>query len=241
MSACVPGWLRPTALLQAELIVPADAGRLRVASVLLERHGQTYAQQAGIRLADEPGPLFQLLCLALLLSARIRADVAVAACRALADEGWTTPQALSSSSWEARVRVLNHAGYARYDESTARMLGETAALLMDRYGGDVSGIRSEAQHDPHRERTLLQQFPGIGPVGSAIFAREVQVVWHEVVPFADGKALAVAGRLGLGEDVGSLVQLADDPGEFTLLVAALVRCGLARDGDGVLEAAKPVD
>jgi len=46
---------------------------------LLDRYGETHAEQAGIRLADKPAPLFQLLVLALLLSARISASVAVAA------------------------------------------------------------------------------------------------------------------------------------------------------------------
>jgi hypothetical protein len=46
---------------------------------LLDRYGRTYADQAGIRLLDEPGQLFQLLVLAQLLSARIGATVAVAA------------------------------------------------------------------------------------------------------------------------------------------------------------------
>ena len=44
--------------------------------VLLERHGTTYAQDAGIELRDTPAPLFQLLVLANLLSARIGAKVA---------------------------------------------------------------------------------------------------------------------------------------------------------------------
>jgi hypothetical protein len=209
-----------------------------VLSVLLDRHGQTYAQQAGITLTDTPAPLFQLLCLALLLSARIRADAAVAACRALGDQGWTTPQRLSGSAWEERVRVLNHAGYARYDESTARMLGASAALLLDRYEGDLGRMRAEAGRDPGRERALLQQFPGIGPVGSAIFTREVQAVWDEAFPFADDKALEVASRLGLGDGVEALADLVDGSAAFTLLVAALVRCGLARDVHGVREAAQ---
>lgn len=37
---------------------------------ILKRYGTTYAQQAGIRLADKPAPLYQLLVLATLLSAR---------------------------------------------------------------------------------------------------------------------------------------------------------------------------
>ncbi|MFE0877827.1 hypothetical protein ACFW4X_23735, partial [Streptomyces smyrnaeus] len=44
---------------------------------LLKRHGRTYADEAGITLRDTPQPLYQLLVLSLLLSARIRSDIAV--------------------------------------------------------------------------------------------------------------------------------------------------------------------
>ena len=46
---------------------------------LLDRYGRLYAEEAGIRLADRPGPLYQLLVLATLLSARISAEIALAA------------------------------------------------------------------------------------------------------------------------------------------------------------------
>ncbi|MEV6612241.1 hypothetical protein [Kutzneria sp. NPDC051319] len=39
---------------------------------LLDRFGATYAHEAGITLRDKPAPLYQLLILATLLSARIR-------------------------------------------------------------------------------------------------------------------------------------------------------------------------
>jgi hypothetical protein len=39
---------------------------------LLDRYGCPYAEQAGIRLADRPVPLYQLLVLSTLLTARIR-------------------------------------------------------------------------------------------------------------------------------------------------------------------------
>jgi hypothetical protein len=57
---------------------PRDSQQ-QVVAVLLDRYGRSYAADAGIRLADKPGPLYQLLVLATLLSARISADVAVAA------------------------------------------------------------------------------------------------------------------------------------------------------------------
>ena len=47
----------------------------------------TFAEDAGIRLADEPAPLFQLLVLCMLQAKPIRADVATATARALFDAG----------------------------------------------------------------------------------------------------------------------------------------------------------
>ncbi len=59
----------------------------RVLRELLDTHGRTYAEEAGIRLKDTPQPLYRLLVLAHLLSARIRGSVAVATARALQDAG----------------------------------------------------------------------------------------------------------------------------------------------------------
>lgn len=209
-----------------------------VVDVLLDRHGRTYAAEAGIRLGrNTPAPLFQLLCLSLLLSARISAEVAVRACRALLDAGWTTPLRLADSTWSARTRVLNESGYARYDESTSRMLGRTVDTLLRRYEGDLRRLRDAANRDPDEERRLLQDFTGIGPVGASIFSREVQLVWDEQYPYADDRALVAAERLGLGGDPVDLQQLTDGVEQFTTLVAALVRCGLAGDHDEVIAAA----
>ena len=62
--------------------------------LLLARHDRTYAQEAGIELADMPAPLFQLLVLANLLSARIGAGAAVATARELFAAGFRTPEAM---------------------------------------------------------------------------------------------------------------------------------------------------
>jgi hypothetical protein len=209
----------------------------RVAVALLDRHGRTYAEDAGIRLRDTPAPLFQLLCLSLMLSARIRGEAAVSGARALFDTGWTTPDHLAASTWEQRVKVLNENGYARYDESTARMLAQTTDLLLDRYDGDLRQLRAAADGDVATVQRLLEEFTGMGSVGAAIYCREVQLVWDEVRPFADDRALQVAERLGLGSDPEALEARTDSPEELTRLVAALVRCGLDHDEDAVLEAA----
>jgi hypothetical protein len=88
------------------------------------------------------------------------------AAKALFHQGWTTPQKLAATSWDGRVRVLNHAGYARYDETTARMLGDTTALLLEKYKGDLRKLRHKAGGDPDEERRLLKEFKGIATSAS---------------------------------------------------------------------------
>src|ERR671930_549871 len=97
------------------------------------------------------------------------------------------------------------------------MLGDTAQLLLDRYGGDLRRLRADAGRDPGAERRLLKQFKGIGDVGVDIFFREAQRSWSELYPFADRRALHAAGRLGLGSDVHGLTRLASGD-DFVALV-----------------------
>lgn len=70
---------------------------------LVDRTGTTWAEEAGIRLEDEPAPLYQLLVLATLLSARIDASIASAAARELFDAGMGTAEG-------ARLVGLPHTG-----------------------------------------------------------------------------------------------------------------------------------
>jgi endonuclease III len=193
---------------------------------LLERYPRTYAEEAGIRLGrGTPSPLFRLLVLSILLSARIRASIAVAAARALFDEGWTTPRKLLDAGWERRVKVLNRSGYARYDERTSAMLGDTCEHLLDRWGGDLRKLREEAGRDPARMRELLKEFKGIGDVGVDVFFRDAQGAWKELRPWFDDRALRAAGELGLPRDPRRLAELAPR-GDAARLASALVRAGL---------------
>lgn len=76
------------------------------ARALLETRGTTYAEQAGITLADKPSPLYRLLVLATLLSTRIDAGIAVAAARELSAAGFRTPQQMLEATWQQRVDAL---------------------------------------------------------------------------------------------------------------------------------------
>nr|QLJ96298.1 hypothetical protein HZU44_14965 [Micromonospora carbonacea] len=201
------------------------------ARVLLERQGRTYAQDAGIRLADRPGPLYQLLVLATLLSTRIRASVAVAAAREMFAAGYRTPQAMEAAGWQARVDALGRGHYRRYDERTATMLGTGAQLCLVRWHGDLRRLHREADGSPAALRRLLTEFPGIGPTGADIFLREAQSAWPDVRPYADRRTLAGAQRLGLPADPRGLARLVDGA-EFGRLASALVRVTLDEDSAG---------
>ena len=203
------------------------SGQRDLAHRLLTAHGRTFAADAAITLRDKPAPLWQLLVLSLLLSTRISSDIAVATARELFSAGWRTPGHLRESTWQERVDALGRGGYRRYDESTATRLDDAAALLLDRWKGDLRRLRDEAESDPRRIAELLQTFDGIGPTGASIFLREVQQVWPAVRPFADELVLKGARAAGLPQDAESLAGLVDD--DFASLASALVR--IARDPD----------
>ncbi|MEE1755327.1 endonuclease [Streptomyces sp. SP18CS02] len=205
----------------------ARSGAEKTVRVLLTEHGRTYAEEAGIHLRDTPQPLFQLLVLADLLSARIRAATAVDAARALFAAGMRDARRMRDATWQQRVDALGEGHYRRYDERTATQLGEGAELVLDRYGGDLRRLRAEADGDRDEVRTLLREVPGIGPAGADIFLREVQGVWPELAPCLDSKALEGAKRLGLPEDPAELAGLVEAAG-LPRFAAALVRAALDR-------------
>ncbi|MFI5856338.1 endonuclease [Streptomyces parvulus] len=209
-----------------------STGQRRIVRALVDTHGRTYADEAGIRLRDTPQPLYRLLVLSHLLSARIRGSIAVATARALYDAGLRDPRRMAAADWQERVDALGRGGYRRYDERTATQLGEAAELLNERWGGDLRRLRKEAGGDVAEERRLLREFPGVGPTGVDIFLREAQLVWPEAGPTLDRKALQGAERLGLPADPDRLLDLAGKT-EPAVLAAALVRAavdkGVAED------------
>ncbi|GAB4589679.1 endonuclease [Nocardia sp. IFM 10818] len=199
-----------------------------IVRALLDRAGTSYAREAGIKLADKPAPLFQLLILSQLLSTRISADIAVAAARELIGSGYNTTHRVADAEWQELVDVLGRARYRRYDESTATRLGANVAFLLDEYHGDLRRLAAEADHRPCRLAQLLQQFQGIGPTGAEIFLREVQDTWTWIRPHFDERALEGAAELDLPADPQSLHDLCPE-GRTADLAAALVRVTLDRD------------
>jgi endonuclease III len=193
-----------------------------IARTVLDRYGTTFTDDAGIELEDSPAPLFQLLVLAQLLSARIGAGIAVAAAVELSTAGWTTPAAMRDARRPSVIAALGRAGYRRYDERTATQLREMAELVLDRYGGDLRRLAEVAAKDVERAAVLVQEVRGIGPTGAAVFLREVQAVWPWVRPYLDDRARAGARRTGLPDDATRLAGLVA-PADLARFAAGLVR------------------
>lgn len=211
----------------------AHATQIQAVNLLLESYGQSYAEQAGIRLKDTPAPLFQLLVLALMLSARIAADKAVSATRSLFESGFTTAEKMAEASWQQRVDAITWSGYKRYDERTATFLGEAAQRVLDQYDGDLRQLHSAAQNDEKRLKERLKEFKGVGTTGADIFLREVQAVWPDIYPFADDRVLRVAADLDLSDSVESLSQLCSQQ-DFARLTAAMIQIKVRHEQEAFL-------
>lgn len=192
---------------------------------LLEQAGTTYARESGIRLSNKPMPLFELLVLALLLSTRISAEIAVRAAAELRSSGLTTARRTADADRQTIIDALGRAHYRRYDESTATRLHDDAELVIEKYHGDLRKLASQSGNDRNAAAQLLQEFSGIGPVGADIFLREVQDVWTWVRPYFDSRALDAARALDLATDPDELASLTVN-NETARLAAALIRASL---------------
>jgi endonuclease III len=194
---------------------------------LLEVAGTTYATEAGVRIADKPMPLFQLLVLCMLASKPIDATIAMRAGHELFSDGLKTPKAVLDADRRTMINAFGRAHYVRYDESSATRLKEMAQRVVDEYSGDLREIPRRGADNVDCAKRKLKEFKGIGDTGADIFLREVQDVWTWARPYFDKRATRTAKALGLPTDPTKLGALA--PRANARLAAALVRASLDDD------------
>jgi hypothetical protein len=206
--------------------------KTEVVGALLERYGQqSLAEEAEIKLQHSPHVLYQLLQLAALTDARVDPETAVRTFVTLRGHKWSTAGKVLAAGPERIARDLTEAGYPEGDVKRISTAMTDAALhLQEDHGGDLEELRQDAERDPDRERELLGHFANVGDDVIDAFCREAQLLWAELRPFADKKALDAAGRLALGDDAQSLRPLVSDDREFVRLVDALVRVRHDKDG-----------
>lgn len=207
-----------------------------IAKAILNTHGQTFAQEAGIRLRDAPAPLFQLLCESLLINTRSASDRAVEAAAALKRSDLDTPRKMVDAPWQKRANVIREHGGRRFESRSSTHLGRTAEVVMKRYHGDLRQLRAEARHDVQMEHRLLKQFHGVGTTGAEIFLREVQGIWGEVYPYADQKVSKAAKKLELPSEPQRLARLVPRV-DFPRFVSGILRIEKQSDHHNVLSVA----
>lgn len=153
--------------------------------------------------------------------------MAVAAARELFRAGLATADAIAKATWQDRVDALGRGHYRRYDERTSTQLGEGAELAIRRWHGDLRELRRAAAGDINQLRSLLMEFPGMGPTAADIFVREVQGVWPEYAPFFDQKVRRGAAKVGLPSSPDELADLVPRD-DVPRLASGLVRVALDR-------------
>jgi endonuclease III len=131
------------------------------------------AADLGIDVRDSSGHgLYKWLLASFLIGKRIRSSVAVEAYRCLVDRhSLDTPEKLAGCPHRDLIRYLGQAGYARYDESTARRLHALATRVSAELNAHLHALSEGDMDIPTFQRWLLG-FEGVGSKTVEIFMRE---------------------------------------------------------------------
>ncbi|KAF7184231.1 hypothetical protein CNMCM7691_004917 [Aspergillus felis] len=219
---------------------------------LMAEYGDLPLTDVGIPSPNKPTPdtILSHILNALLSSAHISHHIARSALLNLMKHGYYDLKTLKASTWKERVALLDEAGYARYDFSTATELGKLATLVKNKYGNVPSRMLHSPQFsacfirasrlDLARGRKLLKErlkeVKGIGPLGIEIFISTVQWVWPSLCPFLGSRDLQVAEQIGLGKDVNAIYELLDrNPEQMAKLSIALTKIRLEKHSQEFLE------
>ncbi|GFF59326.1 hypothetical protein IFM51744_09880 [Aspergillus udagawae] len=208
---------------------------------LIAEYGDLPLTDIGIPSPNKPTPetILSHILNALLSSAHISHHIARSALLSLTKQSYYDLNTLKASTWKERVALLDEAGYARYDFSTATELGKLAILVKNKYGSDVSRIlplETDAESGRKLLKERLKEVKGIGPLGIEIFISTVQGVWPSLCPFLGSRDLQVAEQIGLGKDVNAIYELLDgNPEQMAKLSVALTKLRLEKHIEEFLE------
>lgn len=115
--------------------------------------------------------VYKWLLASFLIGKRIRSSIAVEAYRTLVNRhGLDSPSKLAGCSHQALVKLLSQAGYARYDESTARRLHALGLHLEAELHAKLATVVTASETGLFE--TWLLSLDGIGPKTLEIFLRE---------------------------------------------------------------------
>jgi endonuclease III len=155
---------------------------------------ESYSEELGLDLTRSEDR-FKWFLASILFAKRISAETAKRTYHRFEKEELITPEKMLEAGWDRLVQVLDSGGYVRYDFSTARNLLTILESLKEKYG-DLEALHRMSSSPKDLERRL-QEFKGVGPVGTNIFLRELRWVWEKAKPKPSRMATKVAQRVGL--------------------------------------------
>jgi endonuclease III len=173
----------------------------------------TYPEMLGLHLEDA-ADWFPWLIASSLFAKPISAEIARAAAARLFQDGVRSPRATTRRGWDRLVTLLDLAGYARYDFSTATKLLALAAALP---GRRLERLMAEAS-SPREIEERLTAIKGVGPKTVEIFLRELRGIGPRLALPVSPEARMAARRLRI--DVDALRLSAED---LARLESVLVR------------------
>ncbi|MFC4166123.1 hypothetical protein [Teichococcus aestuarii] len=170
----------------------------------------------------EEGSAFLGLCAAMLRTTPGAPSSALRAMEALRLRGWRSAGALGAQPAGSLESLLREAGYKGHAAPLSRRLHAMAAHLAECWEGTPDALRLAANGQVAALRRLLRKMPGLGKAAVDSFCQDMQLLWTELYPFAEPRALRAARRLRLGGDAAALAGNCP-PEELPRLAAALAQ------------------
>jgi len=106
-----------------------------------------------------------------------------------------TPKKILETGWDRLVEVLDEGSYTRYDFKTADKLLLVSRTVLERYGGSMNKIHSQASDVRDLETRLKELSKGIGDITVSIFLRELRDVWKKADPYPTPLVVRAAEQL----------------------------------------------
>jgi hypothetical protein len=150
---------------------------------LIERFGEKYSDILGIDLPSRKDEeIFKWFLASILFGAPITESSVLRTYRCFQKHDVLTPRKILKTGWDGLVKILDEGTYTRYDFKTADKLLAVTKNLMEKYGGSLNLIHTQASDKGNLEDRLKALGKGIGPVTVSIFLRELRDIWKKADP-----------------------------------------------------------
>lgn len=164
---------------------------------LLHFSAGSYSRELGIDLSTlDKKQLFRWLIAAKLFGRRTNDATSKAAFAALDKRGLTDIDILAEADAGEIIKALESSGYAKGDAQLADELKALSRKIIEDFGGDLNQLHALALNAADLEQKLAT-LPGIGPISTKVFLRELRGLWDKAIPLPAHSTACSARRLGL--------------------------------------------